>query len=91
MSALIIDGKEISRKIKEEIKNKIDLLKAKGVQPGLATIIVGDDPASKIYVGMKQKVCALLGIYSEEYTLDRDTSEWLYRLTALVFSLKKNL
>ena len=51
MSAIIINGNEISKKVREELKQRAAKLKAKGILPGLAVVIVGDDPASKIYVG----------------------------------------
>ena len=61
----IINGKEISQKIRFELKEKIELLTKKtGKQPGLATILVGEDPASKVYVGSKIKACEQVGIKS---------------------------
>lgn len=73
--AELISGKIISAAVKERIKGGVERLKAKGVTPGLAVIIVGDDPASKIYVGNKEKACNDLGIYSEKYELPENTSE----------------
>lgn len=70
----IIDGKAISAKTKEELRLEIAALKEKGVSVGLAVIIVGDDPASRVYVNNKKKACELLGIYSEEYALPADTN-----------------
>lgn len=69
----IIDGKAISAKTKEELKTEVAALKEQGVSVGLAVIIVGDDPASRVYVNNKKKACELLGIYSEEYALPADT------------------
>ncbi len=69
----IIDGKAISAKTKEELKLEVAALKEKGVSVGLAVIIVGDDPASRVYVNNKKKACELLGIYSEEYALPAET------------------
>lgn len=69
----IIDGKAISAKTKEELKKEVAALKEKGVSTGLAVIIVGDDPASRVYVNNKKKACEMLGIYSEEYALPGDT------------------
>ena len=69
----IIDGKAISAKTKEELKNEVTALKNQGVSVGLAVIIVGDDPASRVYVNNKKKACEMLGIYSEEYALPGDT------------------
>lgn len=69
----IISGKEISAKIRLEMKAEVENLNKKGVKVGLAVIIVGDDPASRVYVNNKKKACAELGIYSEEYALPKDT------------------
>ncbi|MAG15963.1 bifunctional methylenetetrahydrofolate dehydrogenase/methenyltetrahydrofolate cyclohydrolase FolD [Candidatus Woesearchaeota archaeon] len=84
MPAKIIDGKEIARKIREEIKKEVAALEKK---PGLAAIIVGDNPASKVYVGMKRKTCEEVGIYSEEFKLPEETSE--EELLELVRKLNK--
>ncbi|MCM2271797.1 MAG: bifunctional methylenetetrahydrofolate dehydrogenase/methenyltetrahydrofolate cyclohydrolase FolD [candidate division Zixibacteria bacterium] len=65
MTALIIDGKLVAAAIKESLKPRIASLKAKGVVPGLAAVLVGDDPASATYVGAKAKACEDLGLYSE--------------------------
>lgn len=73
--AKILDGKAVSQRIKEGLKKEVEELKAKGIVPGLAVIIVGDDPASRIYVNSKKKACAEIGIYSEEYALSATTSE----------------
>lgn len=73
--ANIIDGKAIAAKIREEIKEKTDALKKTGVQPGLAVIIVGTDPASQVYVRNKIKACAEVGFYSENYELPAETTE----------------
>jgi len=74
--AKIIDGKLVSAKLKEEIKLEIYGMKKNGEQiPGLAVIIVGDDPASKVYVRNKKKDCEETGIYSEEYALPESTTE----------------
>ena len=70
----IIDGKAISAKTKEELRLEVAALKEKGVSVGLAVIIVGDDPASRVYVNNKKKARELLGIYSEEYALPADTN-----------------
>ena len=63
MSARIIDGKAISQEIRTEWKLRADKLISRGITPGLAVIIVGEDPASKVYVGNKVKACAELGIF----------------------------
>ncbi len=61
----LIDGKSLSKKIQEAVKSDIETLKTeKGVVPGLAVVIVGDDPASHTYVGMKEKACKNVGVYS---------------------------
>lgn len=75
MSARILSGKEIAQEIREELKNEIEDLKSKGVTPGLSTILVGEDPASQVYVGAKTKTCHDLGIFSDQRTLPTDTSE----------------
>lgn len=75
MSAQIINGKQVSANIKERIKNEVSELKTKGIIPGLAVVIVGDDPASKVYVNSKKKACEELGMYSKEYALPENTTE----------------
>lgn len=69
----IIDGKAVSTAVKEEIKSETAKLKEKGITVGLAVILVGDDPASKIYVANKKKACEDLGFVSEEYLLPENT------------------
>ncbi len=71
----IIDGKAISAKTKEELKAEVTALKEAGASVGLAVIIVGDDPASRVYVNNKKKACEQLGIYSEEYALPAETDQ----------------
>lgn len=83
--AKILDGKMVSQRIKDELKAEVLELKNKGITPGLAVIIVGDDPASRVYVNSKKKACAEIGIYSEEYALPAETSE--EELLALVEKL----
>lgn len=73
--AQILSGKAVSQRIKDELKQEVLNLKANGINPGLAVIIVGDDPASRVYVNNKKKACEEIGIYSEEYALSADTSE----------------
>lgn len=76
MPANIISGTEIAKQIREELKKEIKELKERhGVTPGLATVLVGNDPASKVYVGQKEKSCSNLGIYSERIDLPGDISE----------------
>lgn len=71
----LIDGKVISAAVKERVKNEVAQLSGKGITVGLAVIIVGEDPASKIYVANKKKACEALGIVSEEYALPESTTE----------------
>ncbi|MGE5473176.1 MAG: bifunctional methylenetetrahydrofolate dehydrogenase/methenyltetrahydrofolate cyclohydrolase FolD [Ignavibacteriales bacterium] len=70
-----MDGKALSKKIREEVKEEVGLLKQKGVAPGLAVIIVGEDPSSKIYVNLKKKACEEVGMFSKEYSLDENVTE----------------
>lgn len=70
MSATLIDGKEIAGQIRAELDNRIQALGEKGVRPGLAVILVGENPASHSYVGMKEKKCIELGLYSETIRLE---------------------
>jgi len=65
MSAKLIDGKAIARQVRAELKEDIESLKTRGVTPGLAAVLIGDDPASHIYVRNKEKACKKVGIYSE--------------------------
>ena len=71
----IIDGKVISAAVKQRVADGVKELNAKGITVGLAVIIVGDDPASKVYVANKKKACEALGIISEEYALPESTTE----------------
>ncbi|MFC5532579.1 bifunctional methylenetetrahydrofolate dehydrogenase/methenyltetrahydrofolate cyclohydrolase FolD [Cohnella yongneupensis] len=75
MSAQIIDGKNISDAIREEMRQEVDQLKSKGVTPGLVVILVGEDPASQVYVNNKAKACEQLGYYSEVVRLPAETSQ----------------
>jgi methylenetetrahydrofolate dehydrogenase (NADP+)/methenyltetrahydrofolate cyclohydrolase len=75
MSAEIIDGKKISEVVRAEWKTRVDKLKEKGILPGLAVIIVGDNPASKLYVSNKIKACHDVGLHSEVHDLPEDVSE----------------
>jgi len=76
MSAKIIDGKAIAAEMQQEMKAEVKALKNKyGLIPGLAVVLVGDNPASKVYVNMKKKACVRLEIYSEEHKMPRETSE----------------
>ena len=73
MSAKIIDGKQVAARCREELKQQVAALRARGIIPGLAVILVGDDPASQVYVRNKHRACEELGIHSEQYTLSADT------------------
>lgn len=75
MTAAIIDGKAIAKSIRAELKEEIDALKASGTTPGLAVVIVGDDPASHTYVNSKEKSSKEIGIYSEVHRYPADLSE----------------
>ena len=83
--AVIIDGKAVSAKVRGEVAEETARLKEKGIVPGLAVIIVGNDPASRVYVNNKKKACAQVRIYSEEFALPEDTTQ--DELLALVASL----
>lgn len=72
--ANIIDGKLISKEVKERIKVRIEELKGQGIVPGLAVILVGNDPASMVYVNNKEKTCNSLGMLSRVYRLDEATT-----------------
>ena len=72
----IIDGKKVSAQVKQEVKNETELLKKEySITPGLAVVIVGDDPASRVYVNNKKKACELVGFHSEEYALPAKTTQ----------------
>ncbi|WP_163855609.1 bifunctional methylenetetrahydrofolate dehydrogenase/methenyltetrahydrofolate cyclohydrolase FolD [Paenibacillus elgii] len=75
MSAQIINGKEIVSAYRADIKQQVEQLKQQGVQPGLAVVIVGDDPASHVYVRNKAKACEEAGMHSEVYKLPEHTPE----------------
>lgn len=75
MKAKLIDGKAIAKDVRLRWKSRVDELKQRGFTPGLAVIIVGDDPASKVYVRNKIKACEEVGLYSESYRLSADISE----------------
>ena len=76
MSAQIISGRDIADEIRAELKDRVAHLKeGSGVTPGLATVLVGENPASQMYVGMKNKAAADMGINSRQITLSIDTSE----------------
>lgn len=84
----LIDGKAVSLQVKQQVKQECDKLKTKGVTPGLAVIIVGDDPASQVYVRNKEKACEECGFYSVKYALDADITQ--SELNALIDKLNKD-
>ena len=73
--AIRIDGKAVAAQVRAQVAQDAAALKARGVQPGMAVVLVGDDPASKIYVNNKKKACAETGIYSEEHILPAETTQ----------------
>ena len=75
MTAKIIDGRAVAARIKAELKIRVEKLRAKNIEPGLAVVIVGEDPASRVYVNMKKKACAEIGIYSEEHALPESIAQ----------------
>jgi methylenetetrahydrofolate dehydrogenase (NADP+)/methenyltetrahydrofolate cyclohydrolase len=75
MSAQIIDGKHISDAIREELRLEVEQLRNFGVTPGLVVILIGEDPASQVYVNNKAKACEQLGYYSEVVRLPAETSQ----------------
>ena len=83
--AKIIDGKAVSASVKEAVAKEAAALKEKGILVGLAVVIVGNDPASRVYVNNKKKACAACGIESYEYALPEETTE--EELLALVEKL----
>ncbi|HPZ74027.1 MAG: bifunctional methylenetetrahydrofolate dehydrogenase/methenyltetrahydrofolate cyclohydrolase FolD [Bacillota bacterium] len=72
---MIIDGKALAKEKRAEIAKQVEALKEKGVTPGLAVVLVGEDPASQIYVRNKHKACEEVGIYSRKITLPEETTE----------------
>lgn len=73
--AKLLMGKEVSARIKAELKTEVEKLKKEGINPGLAVIIVGEDPASQVYVRNKERACEECGIYSEKYALPAETTQ----------------
>jgi len=84
----IIDGKAIAAEIRQEIAADVTALKARGVTPGLAVVLVGEDPASRVYVTMKEKACEQAGIFSDEHKLPAETTE--AQLLALIDELNND-
>jgi methylenetetrahydrofolate dehydrogenase (NADP+) / methenyltetrahydrofolate cyclohydrolase len=75
MTAQILDGNAIARQIRGQLRGRVDALKARGVTPGLAVIVAGDNTASKVYVSNKARACAEVGLHSEVHALDGESSE----------------
>src|ERR671914_2231482 len=88
VTATIIDGKALAATIKEEVAGRVRSLEAEGTTPGLAAVLVGEDEASRIYVGAKQKACAEVGIRSERNDLPADVPE--EELLALIRRLNED-
>src|SRR5437868_11929058 len=83
--AKIIDGRAIAEQVYAELQREIAELKSRGLTPGLAVVLIGDDPASRAYVRAKDKTCRELGLHSEKYELPAATSQ--RELLALVEKL----
>jgi methylenetetrahydrofolate dehydrogenase (NADP+) / methenyltetrahydrofolate cyclohydrolase len=75
LMTLILDGNATSKAVLAQVAQSYEALKSSGKKPGLAVVLVGDDPASMVYVGRKKKACESLGFYSEEHRLPKETSE----------------
>lgn len=75
MSAVILDGKATATEVKEDLRRRVDALRARGIMPGLGTVLVGDDPGSHAYVGGKHRDCAEVGIVSVRVDLPADTTQ----------------
>ena len=84
----IINGKEVSSAVKAQVKAECEELKKKGVTPGLAVIIVGEDPASQVYVRNKEKACEECGFFSKKYALPENTTQ--QELNDLILKLNKD-
>ena len=84
----IIDGKAVALNVKNQVKLECEALKEKGITPGLAVIIVGDDPASQVYVKNKEKACEECGFHSVKYALDANTTQ--QELNALIDELNND-
>ena len=88
MTAKIIDGKQVAAEMREELKQQVAQLKTQGVTPGLAVILVGDDPASKSYVTAKEKACEEIGMHSDDNRLHAETTQ--AELMALIDKCNKD-
>ncbi|MEM2899415.1 MAG: tetrahydrofolate dehydrogenase/cyclohydrolase catalytic domain-containing protein, partial [Thermoplasmata archaeon] len=88
MFAEILDGKSYANEIQNEVKLEVEKLKKNGITPGLAVILVGNNPASQVYVKNKSEACANVGIYAETIRMPEDTSE--EKLLQRIDELNKN-
>ena len=88
MAAQLIDGKVIAKAVKEDVRARVESLKTRGIRPGLATVLVGDDPASHVYVRNKQRSCEELGMHSIGHELPVSTSQ--DELMALIERLNRD-
>ncbi len=88
MTAQIIDGKQVAADMRAELQEKVARLKDKGIVPGLAVVLVGEDPASRSYVTAKEKACGDIGIYSEDIRIPAETSQ--AELMTLIDRLNKD-
>ena len=73
MAATLIDGKALAARLRQQLTTEVEELRQRGVVPGLAVVLVGDDPASRVYVSMKEKACAQVGLFSAEHRLPAET------------------
>ncbi len=89
--AKLIDGKAVAAEVRAKVALEVEELTRNGVVPGLAVVIVGDDPASRTYVNNKKKACAQAGIYSEEYALPETTSQEELMTLIQKLNLKKDI
>src|SRR5438093_8154606 len=84
----LIDGRAIAEQIHAETSHRLAAFKSRGIQPGLAFVRVGEDPASRVYVGRKEQACAALGIYSKTHVLPESATE--AELLALIDRLNQD-
>lgn len=75
MAAVLLDGTRMAQEVEEGVRQRVDALKARGCTPGLLVILVGEDPASQVYVGHKEKACQRLGIASKTLRMPGDTTQ----------------
>ena len=74
MAAQVLNGVEVAEHIKQRVSQRVSELRVRGIKPGLAAVLVGDNPASQVYVGSKVKTCQTLGLHSEKHELPKETS-----------------